>query len=233
VKLLKQGLSLALIGAGLAAVPAAQALAAPAAPGAEASIVERMKDEARGTVRISEESATGRVGFVRTATGDLLPSVDARTAQGAADKAGAYLDSYAAAFGARRAELQQTAVRKARGGWTVEYAQSYRGVPVFAGELRAHVDAQGDLTAVNGFAVPGLDLDTTPQVSGADASAKALRLVTAGSSGSRQMGKVSGLEVASAELQSTRRRPLGRAWASVMLASSSSRSPSSRRARSK
>ncbi|GAA5134774.1 hypothetical protein GCM10023339_71770 [Alloalcanivorax gelatiniphagus] len=200
MKHLKQGLSLALLGAGLAAVPAAQATAAPTAPSAQPSIVERMKDEARGSIRISEESATGRVGFVRTAAGDLLPSADAGTAKEAAAKAGAYLDTYAAAFGARPGELRQTAVRESRGGWTVEYAQSHRGVPVFAGELRAHVDEQGDLTAVNGFAVPGLDLDVTPRVSEEEAAAKALRLVTASPAGDRGPGEASGLRVASNEL---------------------------------
>ncbi|RYB93523.1 hypothetical protein EUA93_03605 [Nocardioides oleivorans] len=200
MKLLKQGLSLALLGAGLAAVPTVQALAAPPAPRAAPSIVQQIKQEARGTVRISEESATGRVGFVRTADGDLLPSATARTATQAAAKAGAYLDTYATAFGARRGELQQTAVRKARGGWTVEYVQSYRGVPVFAGELRAHVDSQGDLTAVNGFAVPGLDLDVTPTISRADAAARAVRLVGAAPSDKRTAGQVEGLEAVANDL---------------------------------
>ncbi|NYE36965.1 Zn-dependent metalloprotease [Nocardioides cavernae] len=159
-----------------------------------------MKDDARGTIRITEERATGRVGFARTASGDLLPSVDARTATQAAAKAGAYLDEYATAFGARRGELRQTEVREARGGWTVEYAQSYRGVPVFAGELRAHVDRQGDLTAVNGFAVPGLDLDTTPRVSKADAAARAVRLVGASPSDKRTPGSAKGLEAVANDL---------------------------------
>ena len=83
------------------------------------------------------------------------------------------------------AELQQSAVRKTVNGWTVEFTQSHRGVPVFAAELRAHVDAEGDLTSVNGFAVPGLDLDVTPRVSKADAAARALRMVGSAPSGAR------------------------------------------------
>ena len=108
---------------------------------------------------------------------DLLPEVEARGAKGAAAKATAYLDKYAAAFGARSSELAQTEVRKTVGGWTVDFAQSYRGVPVFAGELLAHVDKEGDLTSVNGFAVPDLDLAVTPALSKSDASTRAVDLV--------------------------------------------------------
>ncbi|WP_182526574.1 M4 family metallopeptidase [Nocardioides dongkuii] len=160
-----------------------------------------MKSEADGAVRLSTESATGRVGFVRTASGDLLPSVDAGSAKGAAAKADAYLDEYAGAFGARPAELEQSAVRKTLGGWTVEYTQSHRGVPVFAAELRAHVDAQGDLTAVNGFAAPDLDVDVTPRLTEADAATKARRIVEAAPSGAaRGDVDVTGVKAASTEL---------------------------------
>ncbi|PUA81341.1 M4 family metallopeptidase [Nocardioides currus] len=181
------------------AQPAMSAETNPAAASADPSLVQRMKSEADGAVQLSTEGATGRVGFARTA-GDLLPSVDADSAQGAAAKAGAYLDRYAAAFGAARAELKQSEVRKTLNGWTVEFTQNYRGVPVFAADLRAHVDAQGDLTAVNGFAVPGLDLDVTPVVSKADAAARALRMVKASPSGSRGKQDTTGLKVVSNDL---------------------------------
>ncbi|WP_244928700.1 M4 family metallopeptidase [Nocardioides sp. W7] len=177
MKTVRQGLSLALLGAGLVAVPMAPTIAAPAPaePSIVPSIVQRLKDDAHGSVRVETEPATGRVGFARAR--DLLPSVEATSRTSAAAKASAYLDEYAAAFGARRAELEQGEVRSTTGGWTVEYHQSYRGVPVFGGELRAHVDAQGDLTAVNGFAVPDLDLSVTPVLSRSDAAERAVDLV--------------------------------------------------------
>ena len=175
------------------------AMSAENTASADPSLVQRMKGEADGAVRLSTEGATGRVGFARTA-GDLLPSVDADSAKGAAAKAGAYLDKYAAAFGAPRAELQQSAVRKTLNGWTVEFTQTYSGIPVFAAELRAHVDAQGDLTAVNGFAVPGLDIDVTPRVSQADAAARAVRMVTAAPANARALKSVPTLKAVSNEL---------------------------------
>jgi Zn-dependent metalloprotease len=197
VKILSQGLSLVLLGAGLAAVPLATSSAAPAA--AEPSIVQRLKDDAQGTARVAVEPATGRIGFARAR--DLLPSVPATSRSSATAKATAYLDEYAPAFGARASELERGEVRSTTGGWTIEYHQSYRGVPVFGAELRAHVDAEGDLTAVNGFAVPGLDLSVTPGLSEAEATAKAVRLVRNAPSGGREAQQgAAGLRAASAEL---------------------------------
>ena len=44
------------------------------------------------------------------------------------------------------------------GGWTSSYTQSYKGVPVFASRIKAHVNADGALTAVSGYAAPDIDL---------------------------------------------------------------------------
>ena len=177
-------LGLAVIAAGLAAQPVIGASAAPA-PKSEPSIVSRLRDAASGQVDLRSNPATGRVGFARAegANADLMPGVAAEGRQAAIDKATAYLDEFAPAFGARPAELKQTEVFTSRAGWTVTYAQSYKGVPVFAGELKAHVDRDGDLTAVNGFAAPAIDLSVTPAVSKAAATERALGAVAARPSG--------------------------------------------------
>ena len=108
MKVLGQGISLALVAAGLAAAPAlaAQAAQAPAAPAAaQPSLVQKMKDTADGSVRTSRDDATGKVDFVRAGrNGDLLPATDAAPAT-AAVKADEYLTDFAAAFGAARGEL--------------------------------------------------------------------------------------------------------------------------------
>lgn len=179
---LKQGLGLALLTAGLTAVPTIQATASgPAAPAAapDGSLVQRLKAEAQGRVQVSTERATDRVGFVRARSGDLLPSVDATSTATAAAKATAYLDEYAAAFGAQPAELTRSDARADAYGWTVEFTQAHRGVPVFGGTLVAHLDKGGDLTSVNGYAAPDLRLDTTPTLSAAQAAAKAIAAVRA------------------------------------------------------
>lgn len=180
MKFLRQGLSLALLGAGLAALPATPAVSAPAAAN-DRALVQRLKADAQGTARLTTEPATGRIGFARAS--DLFPSVSADTSRSAAAKAAAYLDRYATAFGATPDQLVQRGVSADAHGWTVDYAQVYRGVEVFGSRLRAQVDKRGDLTSVSGYAAPGLSLDVTPRLDEADAAERAVGLVTEAPSG--------------------------------------------------
>jgi Zn-dependent metalloprotease len=181
VKILSQASCLALVGAGLAGVTLTQASVAPqasAAPGE--SLVQQMRASAQGPVFVSPEPATGKVGFVRVArTGDLNPSDAALTVTGAVDKADDYVGKYATAFGATPSELHQTGVRSNRYGTTVKFQQFHRGVPVFGSMLLAHLDAQGDLTSVNGYAAPGVDISVTPRLSASQAAARAVGAVRA------------------------------------------------------
>jgi Zn-dependent metalloprotease len=201
VKLLKQGLALAVMGAGLAVAPLTPTQAEPAGSGND---VSAMKAQASGDAAVSRESATGRVGFIRVKgrSGDLLPEQAASTASSAAAKATTYVEKYAASFGARRGELERTAVQRNKFGWTVTYQQSYRGVPVFGGVLKANVDSDGDLTSVNGFAAPGLDLDVTPAHGEQAAAQRAVRYVKAHppTSESGKATDVSGLAAKATEL---------------------------------
>jgi Zn-dependent metalloprotease len=138
--------------------------------------VERIKDEAKGSVTLTKERSTDRIGFARAGTnGDLLPDFNGS----AAAKADAYLDRFGSAFGAAAAQLDRTDVTRTNAGTAVTYTQSYKGVPVFGSMLKANVDKAGDLTSVNGFAVPGLDLSVEPRLSEADAAARAVTAVKA------------------------------------------------------
>ena len=175
MKLLNRGLALAVVGAGLAAVPTL-GMQASAAPSAEPSLLSQLRDQAQGSVAISKEAATGKAGFVRS-NGDLLPTTSATDAKSASAKADAYLDKYAAVLGARSGELEKTRVESGPLGWTVTYTQSYQGVPVFGSGLKANLDKQGDLTSVTGYAAPDLSLSTTPRRSATDASKAALAIV--------------------------------------------------------
>jgi Zn-dependent metalloprotease len=176
VKILTQASCLALVGAGLAGITLTQASAVPSAPGE--TLTQQMRTEAQGPVALTPEPATGRVGFARVArSGDLSPSDAALTRTGAVDKADAYLDQYGAAFGAAPGELQQTGVRSDRYGTTVRFQQVHQGVPVFGSMLLAHVDAQGDLTSVNGYAAPGISISMTPRLTTGQAASRAVRAV--------------------------------------------------------
>ncbi|NPD06486.1 hypothetical protein HN031_17565 [Nocardioides sp. zg-1308] len=177
MKLLNRGLALAVVGAGLAALPTLGAQAT-AAPGAAPSLLSQLRDQAEGSVAISREAATGKAGFVRS-NGDLLPGTSATDATSAAAKADTYLDEYATVLGARSDELEQVRVESGPLGWTVTYTQTYQGVPVFGSGLKANLDKQGDLTSVTGFAAPGLSLSTTPRRSRDEAAKAAVAIVEA------------------------------------------------------
>ncbi|MGB0099525.1 MAG: M4 family metallopeptidase [Nocardioides sp.] len=196
-------MSLALVVTGLAALPGLQAqAAAPTAPTDGRSAVQRMDAEATHGIRIKTEPTTGEVGFVRAVgkNGDLLPDAAATSARSAAAKATTYLDQYAAAFGAQPDELQPAGVSATDHGWTVRYDQTYRGLPVFGARLLANLDASGDLTSVNGFVAPDLDLDTTPGFSQSEAAARAVSIVKADPPGTDSSADVAGVKAAATTL---------------------------------
>jgi Zn-dependent metalloprotease len=180
VKFLKPGLSLALLGAGLAFVPASPSAAVGLAQApADPTGISAMRRAADGDVRVTEESATGAVGFVaaRGARADLLPAEAGDSTARATAKADAYLDRFGATFGASQGELKRTGVTPNRYGWTVSYVQEHQGVEVFASRLKANVDKQGDLVSVSGFAVPDLDLSVEPRYTPAEAAEVAVGYV--------------------------------------------------------
>ncbi len=182
MKILRQGIALAVVGAGFAAVPAATTAASVAAAPDPRPLIAQMRDEADGGVAVSDERATGRLSFIRATgrTGDLLPTEAGSTRSAAVAKARAYVDSYAEAFGAPSSQVEQEGVAAGRFGATVvTYTQRYQGVPVFGSMLKAHLDAQGDLTAVNGELVPVEGVDTDPALSEAAAGRAAVGLVEA------------------------------------------------------
>ena len=159
MKFLKQGLSLALLGASLTALPVLQATAVGTASAAVGgSLVQQMRGDATGAVQVTRERATGKVGFIRAARGgDLLPSVAGDSTSKAGVKASAYLAKYAPLLGASASQLKQSGVSATKYGWTVTYTQQHRGLPVFGAQLRANLDRAGDLTSVNGYVAPGLE----------------------------------------------------------------------------
>lgn len=202
MKNLSRGLALAVIGAGLAAVPfaAVPASAAPSTPDGRAA----MSAAAEGKVDFATNPATGRVAFARArAGGDLMSAQQAQGRSGAITKSRTYLDRFAGNFGARAGELRQSEVFADDTGWTVTYTQTFQGVPVFGAEIKAHVDRDGDLTSVNGYAAPGLNLSVTPRVTKAEASKRALGAVKAKPAGYEDglpAAAKRGLEVRSADL---------------------------------
>ncbi len=203
MNILKTGLCLVLLGAGVVSVSGLQSAAAGqpnAAP--DKSLVQQMRGEASSAVRVTPERATGKVSFIRAdANGDLLPSVSGDSAAAATAKASAYLKDYAEAFGASRSDLAQAEVTSNSYGRTVTYEQKHDGVAVFGGLVRAHLDTAGDLTAVNGELVPVGSVDTTPALSEAEAGARAIKQVQASPPTSADgTSDLTGIEAKNAEL---------------------------------
>jgi Zn-dependent metalloprotease len=148
--------------------------------GVRGAAVQELRREAVGAVTVRVDRGTRYVGFARVAQGgDLFPGSRSATPQG---KARGFFAAYASLFGIKdaTAELRQvSSVKDAYGFTHVTYEQRYRGLPVFGGLIRAHLDRSDRLTAVNGTFTPNVDLDVTPLLSAGQAGQKAIAEVRA------------------------------------------------------
>lgn len=157
--------ALTVLGATLAAEPA------DIAP-VHAEGIRHLLDATGGTAKVSMHGATGAARFIRLAPGSL-----ALGGATPADRATDFFVRHGSVLGITdpATELDAPDVRGDRYGTTrVSYRQVFRGLPVFAGVVRAHFDAAGEMTAVNGTFVPGIDVDTRPTRREAEASAIAV-----------------------------------------------------------
>jgi Zn-dependent metalloprotease len=98
----------------------------------------------------------------------------------ARQKARAFFLDYAGMLGLRDVDAEVTLVGERvdkLGARHLTFEQSYRGVPVFAGLVRAHFSDDGRLVAVNGNLVPGIRVSPSPTRSAAEAATVAIALV--------------------------------------------------------
>lgn len=148
--------------------------AAPLPPGAPtvAQQIEQAQADAQGVITVSVHPTTGAVRFIGVSTaGDLAPTFamppNRSQAEQLAAKSTTYLARYGTLFGLTdpATELRLTTTRTDTLAFTaLSYAQVYHDVPVFGGVIRTHFDANGNLTAVNGIAVPVTAINTTPTI---------------------------------------------------------------------
>jgi Zn-dependent metalloprotease len=144
------------------------------------SQVQRLRQVAQGSVTVSAEQATGFADFVRVSRGgDLLPASTAAPGVKTLD----FFDRFGGLLGITgdaQAQLVRTSsFTDGYGATHISYRQVYRGVPVFGGTLRAHLDKDDDLTAVNGTFVPDLTLGVTPRLSQSQAADRAIAAIVA------------------------------------------------------
>jgi Zn-dependent metalloprotease len=154
------------------AAPLLVALALGFAHGAAAGVTplqadagSRLSAKAGAPVSVGFQRATGAARFVRL---QGAPEASLAPVAGSLDeRARRFFRDEAAIFGLRddRSELALVGEATDDAGYShFTYHQFHRGVPVFAGVLRAHFDADGRLRAVNGTFVPGLELDVTARI---------------------------------------------------------------------
>ena len=161
---------------GIVALAAALAGVASGAP--DQSLVAKLKDNARGSVTISQRAGTGAAGFVRAGqNGDLMPA-DKAAPKG---KALGFWRNYGAIMGVgdESSLVETSSTTDVYGTTHITYQQSYKGVPVFGAILKAHIDKDGNLTGVNGVGVPNISLDTHARLSRAEAAQNAIAEVVA------------------------------------------------------
>ncbi|HEX8105566.1 MAG TPA: M4 family metallopeptidase [Solirubrobacteraceae bacterium] len=159
----------------LAVVPVIAALAAPAA--AQAAFP--------AGAQVQRSAETGQVSFVTMPAGRPDPRPQG-LAPGAApaDVGRAYLARHGDDLGVGGPSAVR-AVRSTageRGGRTLRYQQTLKGIEVMGGEFNVRLDRDDNVTSLNGEATPpDEDFDATPDLDGAAAERTAIALVARGS----------------------------------------------------
>ncbi|MGB7921693.1 MAG: M4 family metallopeptidase [Pyrinomonadaceae bacterium] len=142
--------------------------------------IQRLKSATNGAALVSVNRATGAARFVRMSSGKAGEASFATTGTTAAAKSADFFRNYGSAFGIANAatELRQGGqTSDVQGGQHLTYKQVYNGVLVFAGELKTHFDADGNLYAVNGNFIPEISVNPTPSRAANEAAAVAINRV--------------------------------------------------------
>jgi Zn-dependent metalloprotease len=147
--------------------------------------IDRIKAENPGA-KVSINPATGTARFVRlgpTSSLRLGPVTTQATKEAATSykfTAAAFINRHAAALGLRTG-MAELALRRtesdSQGQTHLTYTQQYAGLPVFGGVLKAHFDANGRLSVVNGTLIPDIDVSAAPSRSAQEAEAAAVSFV--------------------------------------------------------
>lgn len=133
---------------------------------AQLSAVERMRSESREPldVKYNENSVPYLISGKFTVGG--------KAGAGAEGVARNFLNENKDVFRMRDAEgelrtrsdeIDQSGLR------TIRFAQQHDGIPVYAGDLVANFDKEGNLTSVNGNYLPEISLDTAPAITAEEA----------------------------------------------------------------
>jgi len=163
-----------------------------------ARAIQQVEEERQDAVTIRVHPLLGTVRMVQIPTGgDLLPGYaianeEATSAQTEplrqstlVAKSDAFFAESSALFGLDLTTTALTLTTSQRDSYsytTLSYQTAYQGVPIFGGILRSHFNAAGQLTTVNGVAIPTVGLNeakvnTVPTVGRERAIAQAIDAV--------------------------------------------------------
>jgi Zn-dependent metalloprotease len=124
--------------------------------------------------RVVHDRSSGRTIVVRPDSTKLSLSFGKRTPAEVADSA---VSQNAHLFGVKDSSRNlnlQSVDTDALGKTHYRYQQSYKGVPVFGGQLSAHLDKNGSISHLDGELLPESELDVLPRISAATATQSAL-----------------------------------------------------------
>ncbi len=91
-----------------------------------------------------------------------------------------FLEAEGGRFGITDARNDLSVLRETHteyGTSTVRFQQTYKGIPVLAGEMVVHMDSQKNVLSASGEILPNIDLDVTPVIDEATAIQTALEMV--------------------------------------------------------
>ncbi|MGC1376947.1 MAG: M4 family metallopeptidase [Anaerolineales bacterium] len=124
------------------------------------------------------DPATGALAFIGSEPGRAMASLLANpSAASPASNATAFTSTYASQMGLKdvSAELTLTKASTEPGGRsTVRYQQTYRGIPVFGGDVIVNTNAQGAMLSLTAKTSPNLKVDITPTLTAEQAIATAI-----------------------------------------------------------
>ncbi|MFO1467806.1 MAG: M4 family metallopeptidase [Steroidobacteraceae bacterium] len=177
----------AIAGATLGLLFGAPAGAASTAAAHDPAALNRLQAEV-GSASVSLDPATGAARFVRVKPAAAASTAGAApaspllrpSAQSMKDSATAFINRHGRALGltSGAAELTLRGSTTDRLGHShLTYSQEYAGLHVFGAMLKAHFDANGDLTVVNGTLIPDIAVSSAPSRSAREAEATAVRSV--------------------------------------------------------
>ena len=171
-------------------------------PGVDPNLIKELKKNAKGSVSISTNESTEFASFVRVSKdGDLQPGNRNNTPRG---KANGFFAKYGGLFGVTNSNTELTLVSTftdKQGATHLSYQQKYKGVPVFAAILQAHLDSNNQLSAMNGVFIPEIVVDTSPSINAGQAAEMAIAAVLANPPQNEVTGAAS--DLASADLSAT------------------------------